>query len=66
VSVRLSRHSTAVAACGVFAAERRAGMSYRLTAAGAAIGSNCGQSRVDSRGTSLNTDLAEIEKLYRT
>jgi len=40
VSVRLFRHSTAVAACGVFAAERRAGMSYRLTAAGAAHSSN--------------------------
>jgi len=34
MSVCLSHHSTAAAACGGFAAERRAGRRYRLTAAG--------------------------------
>jgi len=64
-SVWLSRHSTAAAACGVFAAERRAGRRYRSIAAGrrrpaatiryrrtgrsAALSSKCGQCHVGSR-----------------
>jgi len=35
LSVCLSHHSTAAAACGGFAAERRADVRYRLTAAAA-------------------------------
>ena len=67
-SVRLFHRSTAAAACGGFAAERRAGREYRSTAAGAgaqaaqqqrrsstAFSSKCGQCHVDSRGTRLNT-----------
>ena len=64
-SVRLFHRSTAAAACGGFAAERRAGREYRSTAAGVgaqqqrrsstAFSSKCGQCHVDSRGTRLNT-----------
>jgi len=62
VSVCLSRRSTAAAACGGFAAERRAGRRYRSTAAGAvqqapALSSKCGQPHVGSRLGRLNTDL---------
>ena len=56
---------TAAAACGRFAAERRASSRYRSTAAGTqqqrrrstAFSSKCGQCRVDSGGTRLNTDF---------
>ena len=73
-SVSLPHHWKAAAACGGFAAESRAGSRYRSTAAGAqqqrrrstALSSKCGQCRVDSGGTRLNTDLYFTKKLsYR-
>ena len=59
-SVCLSHRSTAAAACGGFAAERRAGRRSRSTA-GAALSNKCGQCHVDSRGMRLNTDYRSAE-----
>ena len=63
--VRLSHRSTAAAACGSFAAERRAGRIYRsqrsaATRRSTALSSKCGQCHVDSRGRRLNTDLFSL------
>jgi len=49
--VRLSHHSTTAAACGGFAAERRAGMRYRSTAAAA------GCSAVTEGSVTLTADV---------
>jgi len=74
LSVCLSHRSTAAAACGGFAAERRAGKRYRSTVAGAgtqqqrrlstALSSKRGQWHVDSRGTTLNTDWLYCIKIF--
>ena len=56
VSVRPSRRSTAAAVCGGFAAERGQQMSIDSDRnAAQALSSKCGQRRVESRGTRLNT-----------
>ena len=52
-SICLSHRLKAAAACGGFAAERRAGTRYRSTA----FSSKSGQCCVDSWGMRLNTDL---------
>ena len=66
LSVRLSRRSTAAAACGRFAAERGRGpidgCGRHVTAIdrylrAPALSSKRGQRYVESRGTRLNTDL---------
>jgi len=55
-SVRPSRRSTAAAVCGGFAAERGQQMSIDSDRnAASALSSKCGQRRVESRGTRLNT-----------
>ena len=59
-SVCLSYRSTAAAACGGFAAERRAGRRSRSTA-GAALSNKCGQCHADSRDMRLNTDYRSAE-----
>ena len=56
LSVRLSRRSTAAAACGGFAAERRPAGRRHRTIAGDGAQQQMRQCRVNSRGTTLNTD----------
>ena len=61
---------------GEFATERPAGKRYRSTAAGTgaqqqrrrstALSSRCGQCRVDSRGTRLNTDLLHANQSIKS
>jgi len=70
----LSRHSTAAAACGGFAAERPAGRTYRSTAAGVgaqqqrrrstSLSSTCGQCHVDNRGMRLSRDCVYFFFLF--
>jgi len=66
--VCLSYRSTAIAACGGFAAERRADRRYRAGAGvqqqrrrSTAFSSKCGQCRVDIGGSRLNTNLVLSE-----
>ena len=72
LSVCLSRHSTAAATCGRFAAERRAGRRYRPTAAVAqqqrrrstALSSKRRQCYVDSRvDEAQHTGLVDLVNL---
>ena len=68
--VCMSHHSTADAACGGFAAERRAGRRYRSTAAAATapqhgaasteLSSKCEQCHVNSPCRKLNTNLVNF------
>ena len=70
----ISRRSTAAAACGGFAAECRAGRTYRSTAAGVgaqqqrrrstALSSTCGQCHVDNRGMRLSRDCVYFFFLF--
>ena len=67
----LSHHSSAAAACGGFAAERRAGSRYRSTAPSGsgvsargrstALSSKCEQCHVDSWRRNLNAELFDTE-----
>jgi len=60
LSVCLSHLSTAVAACGGFAALGQADRRYRLTAARSALSSTCEQCYVISCRRKLNTELFAI------
>jgi len=70
-SVSLSHHSTAIAAYSRFAAERRAGRRYRLTAPGAqqqrrcsTVTYECGQCRVNSRADEAEHRLVLYYSVY--